>query len=700
MITSVLFVDSDAEALARIKAAIEQAGDYEAKVFVTGKAALEYASRHPPALAVISLNVTDISPVVLAETLRHIRPGLPLLLRVPDEADEQDTGAIGPNAVVRGPYTARTLLPLLEEASRSGPSQEGEIATAAAEPPEEGLPSAAPPEQEDAQEEHDTRSVPTVDSPAMRQYLATADPHDDAATFGEVLESLEPDMADQQDDTFKALVDSLRAPVEKTSLPERQRRPLARLSERATAPDEDNTPPPTEAPAESEDVFARLAAEEPPLPALEDTGTVRDLMGIANPNFTAEPPPDGVDIPDDMFPDASELPLSEAERELLRELAAAGPPKAESRQQGRETQELPDEKLIPMPEPLKNRLETGDPVPQELPGSSSVAPRPEASGPQDAPEGQTDAATLAVQLTQHTLESLAQATMLLRDGKIVASAGALPEDDVEALAAMIDCAAVLQDGGIKMRFLSLPQTRTNYMVVSTPTVEDMVLAMVFTEDVHLRNVRQQTREMLQALMVAARQEEETPPAGPEDTASLQAAPAADAETGVEAAPEPAQAEGAPPPAGEAADQPAQAQEAAAPGNHEAAKAAPAVDPETLVKYACVWLLRDPQAALDSELIQALPDWLEASITARQWLAEQVDVQPTYISVVVSIPPGEAPSEIVQALMTETAERILTARPILAAGASELWADAYYVVAPGRPLSQDEIEDFISYQRKH
>ncbi len=696
MITSVLFVDSDAEALARIKAAIEQAGDYEAKVFVTGKAALEYASRHPPALAVISLNVTDVSPLALAETLRHIRPGLPLLLRVPDEADEQDTGAIGPNAVVRGPYTARTLLPLLQEALRSGPSQEGEAATAAAEPPEERLQNAAPPEQEGAQEEHDTRSVPTVDSPAMRQYLATADPHDDAATFGEVLESLEPDMADQQDDTFKALVDSLRAPVEKTSLPERQRRPLARLSERATAPDEDDAAPPTEAPAESEEVFARLAAEEPPLPALEDTGTVRDLMGIANPNFSAEPPPDGVDIPDDMFPDASELPLSEAERELLRELAAAGPPKAESRQQGRETQEPPDEKLIPMPEPLKNRLEADDPASPEPPGSS----QPEASGPQDAPEGQTDAATLAVQLTQHTLESLAQATMLLRDGKIVASAGALPEGDMEALAAMIDCAAVLQDGGIKMRFLSLPQTRTNYMVVSTPTVEDMVLAMVFTEDVHLRNVRQQTREMLQALMVAARQEEETPPAGPEDAASLPAAPAADAETGVEAAPEPAEAEGTPPPAEEAADQPAQAGEAAAPGNHGAAQAAPAVDPETLVKYACVWLLRDPQAALDSELIQALPDWLEASITARQWLAEQVDAQPTYISVVVSIPPGEAPSEVVQALMTETAERILTARPILAASASELWADAYYVVAPGRPLSQDEIEDFISYQRKH
>jgi REP element-mobilizing transposase RayT len=92
-------------------------------------------------------------------------------------------------------------------------------------------------------------------------------------------------------------------------------------------------------------------------------------------------------------------------------------------------------------------------------------------------------------------------------------------------------------------------------------------------------------------------------------------------------------------------------------------------------------------------------WLEEIVAAQHWLADQIDVQPDYVSAVIGVPPAEAPSQVVQRLMNETAQRALAAYPDLAPEAAALWADAYYVVAPGRPLTGEEISRFVSFQRQ-
>ena len=110
------------------------------------------------------------------------------------------------------------------------------------------------------------------------------------------------------------------------------------------------------------------------------------------------------------------------------------------------------------------------------------------------------------------------------------------------------------------------------------------------------------------------------------------------------------------------------------------------------------MLRDPESELDNELVAAMPGWLDEVSTDRHWLADQIEAQPDYVSVVINVPPAAVPSEVVDVLKQELGQRILVERPALAASLDQLWADAYYAVAPGRPLTGEEISRFISFQR--
>jgi DNA-binding NarL/FixJ family response regulator len=700
MITRVLFIDSDAEALARVKEALEQAGDYEAKVFVTGKAALEYAAQNPPAVAVISLNVQDIASHILAKKLRKIRPGLPLLVRAPASADERLLQALKPQGVLYGSYTTRLLIPLVKEALNPQPAAPAPITDAA----DESFPD---------------EEAPVTSPASLRQYLAATD-LTDAAAFGEILESIKPgsDTAEEED-TFDVLVNSMRAQDHRPPLPQRQR-----LASWAVAADEEG--PTGISPAEAkpdttaqesvspeDDVlFQKLAAEEPPMPTLDDSGTVRDLIAVTD--FEEQSDSGIVEIPDEMIRDFSEvsevtaMSLDEVEQDLLEALAAA-----QTAEGNAATPPLTDsQRLIPMPEEVRARLENG-----ETPPMAPLEPEPAAPPPQQAPSPQAGsaeplgAAALALQLTQHTLASSAQATLLVCDNQVIASAGALPDGDIAALADMIDYHAVLAEGVTKIKFVSLPESRLNFMAVAAPTVENMVLIMVFNENMHLRGIRQQAKTILEALL-ATMQEAAAMQAAAEDT--FYETPAPDSsEQVLSVAAEPDESgqgvtgvveyEGE-----EGVPLPAEAESAQDRGGdlHEAPESVPAIDPTTLVKYACAWILRDPEAELDGDIVDALPVWIEQIITAHHWLADQIDVQPDYISVVISIAPGEIPSHVIETLMTETAYRILAARPDLVPVDSRtddadggLWADAYYVIAPGRPLTHEELSSFISYQRQ-
>lgn len=160
-------------------------------------------------------------------------------------------------------------------------------------------------------EEMDTPSVPTKNSDAMRQFLATGGT-EAADTFDDVLGAIEEDPTsptpkDKRGIDFAGLVQSMRSEDPHRPLPDRQQQlmdfilttgmdsVLQEIEKTKTGPlklppKERVTPPPPptvpEAPPPESSAFKQLAQEEPPLPSLEENGTVSDLLiGIADSNF-------------------------------------------------------------------------------------------------------------------------------------------------------------------------------------------------------------------------------------------------------------------------------------------------------------------------------------------------------------------------------------------------------------------------------
>src|SRR5262249_40444539 len=91
----------------------------------------------------------------------------------------------------------------------------------------------------------------------------------------------------------------------------------------------------------------------------------------------------------------------------------------------------------------------------------------------------------------------------------------------------------------------------------------------------------------------------------------------------------------------------------------------------------------------SDMAGVLLDWINTIGAAHRWQMQGIEVQPSYVTVQVSIPANDTPTAAVEALMQETANR---------AEDSALWADAYYIVTPGRAVTQQEIANFMDYRR--
>ncbi len=159
-------------------------------------------------------------------------------------------------------------------------------------------------------DEMDTPSVPTKDSDALRQFIATNSGEFDAESFDDVLGAIEPDNPEvpkkQRQVDFEGLVKSMQRDEPQRRLPDRQQQQLLDFvlttgmdsvlkeiekTKTGLLPKIKIQPPlpevnslPTRPPTETS--FRKLAQEEPPLPTLEQNGTVSDLLvGISDSNF-------------------------------------------------------------------------------------------------------------------------------------------------------------------------------------------------------------------------------------------------------------------------------------------------------------------------------------------------------------------------------------------------------------------------------
>mgnify|MGYP001374590274 CR=1 FL=1 len=110
----------------------------------------------------------------------------------------------------------------------------------------------------------------------------------------------------------------------------------------------------------------------------------------------------------------------------------------------------------------------------------------------------------------------------------------------------------------------------------------------------------------------------------------------------------------------------------------------------------VWLLRDPNAQLGSAAAQAIVAGLNVQLREQGWQIQTLEAREDHLYLMADVP-GDTPShEVIRDLKRRSAEIAHTQEPML--NADDLWADGYLVVTPGRALDEEEIQQFINFER--
>lgn len=268
-------------------------------------------------------------------------------------------------------------------------------------------------------------------------------------------------------------------------------------------------------------------------------------------------------------------------------------------------------------------------------------PEPPAPVPEPASAEEAYLAQLALSLTEASLELTAEATLLARDKQIVAYAGRMPVEEIEELRETIADDWDAAPGEARIRFITAPGSGRDYMLFSRRTEDDFALSLIFAGTTPLRDIRRQGKRLVDALL---------------------------------SVPEPEVAPKPPP----------------APPMVESSEVA------TRTPYACVWLLRDPNAHLDPAVSQAVTAGLNVQMREQGWTIQTLQVHEDYVYLLADIP-GETPAyQIVRDLKHRSAEIAHAQNPTYTDNG--LWADSYLVVTPGRELDIEEIQQFINFER--
>ena len=248
-------------------------------------------------------------------------------------------------------------------------------------------------------------------------------------------------------------------------------------------------------------------------------------------------------------------------------------------------------------------------------------------------------AQLAVTMTQQMTELTADATVLTRDGRIVAYSGELSLEDFRELRATIGDDWNAPSSQARIRFLRLPGGKSDYMLYSRGTAGGDTLSMIFAGGKRLQDIRRQGDRMMSAL-AAVPDGDEPDEAAPADVGDSAAA-------------------------------------------------------ETRQPFAFVWLVADPELYLRRSVAEQLVFWLEVQLNSMDWQIDRLDVHQDFIHLRADVPGSARPEQLMRTVM-ERSRRIACSED--RALPEDLWADAYLVLQPGRDISERELQSFLHFAR--
>jgi REP element-mobilizing transposase RayT len=354
-----------------------------------------------------------------------------------------------------------------------------------------------------------------------------------------------------------------------------------------------------------------------------------------------------------------------------------------------------------------DRYPTPPPKPTTLPnprkGLDTPTPPPAPEIPQlpttdIVPSDTSPTAKLALTLTQASLELSADATLLLKQGRLVASAGDLPDLDITQIRQLLAEDGDAQPDEARLKFITIPISGQEYMVYSRLAAGGYTLAMVFGGSIPLRAMRKQSDRLIGAL--------QSVPEIPDSTHSvldeLQEREIEQLEIVV------AQWESS---IAESSDVmlddsdpftpiPINLEPLALPSTAQVLQQP--VIPElpypvytgTPTPFTYLWRLAHPNSVLLPQLRDLLGRELERQLTEMGMIITSLAVQENYIYLLTKTPSETPPHVVMNDLKARSAWIIHHADKQFPLDA--IWAESYCVLAPGREMQKSEIDQFIAF----
>ncbi|MDX2075311.1 MAG: response regulator [bacterium] len=339
---------------------------------------------------------------------------------------------------------------------------------------------------------------------------------------------------------------------------------------------------------------------------------------------------------------------------------------------------------------------------QRKPAESPLPPMPISPPPPPVadivPTDTSPTAQLALTLTQTSLELSADATLLIKNGKMVAHAGELPDLEIAQLVQFLADDGDAQPDEARLKFITLPISGQEYMVYSRLAAGKYTLAMVFGGSIPLRAMRKQSDRLLSALQSVP----EIPQNTPSILDELQERELEQLEVAV-AHWESSLAQLSDVPLDDSdpfTPIPIKLEPLALPSTIEAVQQWQIPDlpypvySGTPAPFTYVWRLAHPDSALSPQLRDVLRGELERQLTEMGITITTLVVQETYIYLLAKTPSETPPHVVINDLKQRSAwiiHHVDRQFPL-----NGLWAESYCVLAPGREMQHTEIEQFIAF----
>lgn len=397
-------------------------------------------------------------------------------------------------------------------------------------------------------------------------------------------------------------------------------------------------------------------------------------------------------------------------------------------------------------------------APAHIPGRETASPvRIQRTNQPEAPAWLQDVDRAAQYLARLSLESSAQAALIVRGSTLWAYAGEMNYDEVQELTQVVATYQVYQTKPLRStpgssrsdlaRYTRLPASGKEVMVYVTALAEGLRLVLAYDAATPFSMIRMQANHLARVLSTRPDSQEitisEEKPleASPVEQYSLAASPTIPAGIANLLPPDALPLdETIPPyhPGQPSASQPDNQNVGSynpqtrdepqpfinaqlAPAINPDEKAAPGgpgsptgleISPQSKITtvpnspihanltFACLLVPRVPGHCLTGDLAFCLAEQVPQICLAYGWRLEQIAIQPDYLGWVVRAAPSTAPGRIIRVARQRTSRRIFTDFPSLEGenSSGDFWAPGYFIASADSLPAESQVRDFIHQTR--